>query len=74
MTIHGRRMPRRDDVRSLIRPNSGLPNMATNAPMPVTRARLSGARLIPSIELTFRARVTRAGARNTRHVPMYANV
>ena len=35
MTIHGRRMPSRDVVRSLILPKNGLPNMATREPIPV---------------------------------------
>src|ERR1039457_6397747 len=55
MTIHGRRMPSRDEVRSLILPKNGLPNMASRAPIPATSARLSGARLIPTSELTFNA-------------------
>ena len=70
MTIHGRRMPSREEVRSLIRPNIGLPNIATRAPMPVTSAKLSGALSMPSMELTFRASVTSAGAMKTRHVLM----
>ena len=48
MTIHGRRMPSRDVVRSLIRPKNGLPNIATKAPMPATSARLPGACLMPT--------------------------
>jgi hypothetical protein len=74
MTIHGRRMPRRDAVRSLIRPKNGLPNNATRAPIPATSARLLGARSIPTSESTFNARVTSSGARNSRLVLMYANV
>ena len=42
MTIHGRRMPNRDAVRSLIRPKNGFPTMATRAPIPATSAKLSG--------------------------------
>ena len=38
IAIHGRRMPRREVVRSLILPSSGLPNIATRAPTPVTSA------------------------------------
>ena len=67
-------MPSRDDVRSLILPKNGLPNMATRAPIPVTSARLFGARSIPTSELTFNAKVTSTGARNSRQVLMYANV
>ncbi len=74
VTIQGRRMPHCDDVRSLILPKNGLPNMATRAPMPVTSAKLLGACSIPTSELTFSANVTSAGARNTRQVLMYANV
>ena len=70
MTIHGRRMPSRDEVRSLILPKNGLANMASRAPTPVTSARLFGARSIPTRELTFNARVTSRGARNSRMVPM----
>ena len=73
MTIHGRRMPSRDEVRSLIRPKNGLPNSDTRAPTPVTSDRLFGARSVPTSELTFSARLTSAGARNTRQVLMYAS-
>ena len=68
MSIQGRRIPHRDDVRSLSRPKNGLPNIETRAPTPVTRARLLGAWSIPTSALTLRARVTSAGARNSRHV------
>ena len=74
MTIQGRRMPSRDEVRSLILPKNGLPNMASRAPIPATSARLSGARLIPTSESTFNAKVTSRGARNSREVLMYASV
>ena len=74
MTIHGLRMPSGDEVRSLILPKNGLPNMATRAPIPATSARLFGACLIPTSELTFNAKVTSRGARNTREVLMYARV
>ena len=74
MTIQGRRMPSRDEVRSLILPKNGLPTMASRAPIPATSARLSGARSIPTSELTFKAKVTSRGAMNTRDVLMYASV
>ena len=74
MTIHGRRMPSCDEVRSLILPKNGLPNIAKKAPVPATSARLSGARSIPTSELTFNAKVTSKGARNSSEVLMYANV
>jgi hypothetical protein len=74
VTIHGRRMPSRDEVRSLIRPKNGLPNIATRAPIPATSARLLGARSIPTSESTFNAKVSSTGARNRRLVLMYANV
>ena len=70
MTIQGRRMPRRDEVRSLSRPKNGLANIASRAPIPATSARLFGARSIPTRELTFKARLTSRGARNSRMVPM----
>lgn len=60
MTIHGRRMPSRDEVRSLILPKNGFPTIASRAPIPVTT------------ELTFRARLTSRGARKTREVLMKA--
>jgi hypothetical protein len=66
MTIQGRRMPSRDEVRSLILPKNGLPTIASRAPVPATRARLSGARSIPTSELTFNAKVTSKGAMNSR--------
>ena len=53
MTIHGRRMPSRDAVRSLILPKNGLPTMASRAPTPATSARLFGACSIPTSEFTF---------------------
>src|SRR5438132_3791135 len=74
MTIHGRRMPSRDQVRSLILPKKGLPNIATRAPSPATSARLLGACLIPTSELTLSGKVTSNGARKTRLVLMNANV
>src|SRR3989442_12552784 len=74
MTIHGRRMPSRDEVRSLILPKNGLPTMATRAPIPATSARLFGACLIPTRELTLSGKVTSNGARKTRLVLMNANV
>ena len=72
--IHGRRMPSRDVVRSLIRPKNALPTMATRAPIPATSAKLPGACLIPTSEFTFNANVTSTGARNSREVLMYASV
>ena len=73
ITIHGRRMPSRDAVRSLILPKNGLPTMASRAPVPATSAKLSGARSIPTSEFTFKAKVTSRGAMNNRLVLMYAN-
>jgi hypothetical protein len=73
VTIHGRRMPHRDAVRSLILPNNGLPSIASRAPTPATRAKLLGACLIPTSEFTFNGRVTSSGATNSRLVLMYAN-
>ena len=61
MTIQGRRIPSRDEVRSLILPKNGLPTIAARAPIPVTSARLLGARSMPTSELTFRERVTSRG-------------
>lgn len=72
-SIHGRRIPRREDVRSLNRPNSGLATMASSEPSPVTRARLLGARSIPTSELTFSANETSSGARSNREAPAYAS-
>ena len=46
--------------------------MDTNAPMPVTRARLLGACWIPTRALTFNGNVTSAGAMNTRLVLIIA--
>src|SRR5207302_5229637 len=58
MTIHGRRMPSCDEVRSLILPKIGLPTIDSNAPMEATSAKLCGAWLIPTRAFTFNARVT----------------
>ncbi len=74
IAIQGRRIPSHDEVRSLNVPKNRLPNMATTAPLPAIRARLLNARSSPTSEFTFNARVTRAGARNSKHVLMYADV
>ena len=74
ITIQGRRIPSRDVVRSLSLPQNGLLKMANAEPTPVIRARLFGARSMPTRELTFSARETRRGARNSRVVPKYAKV
>ena len=74
MTIHGRRMPSRDQVRSLILPKNGLPNIDTRAPIPATSPKLFGACWIPTSELTLSGKVTRIGARKTRLMLMNANV
>ena len=58
MTIQGRRMPSRKEVRSLNLPKNGLPTMATKALIPVTTAKLLGACSMPTSELTFKAKVT----------------
>lgn len=47
LTIHGRRMPRRDAVRSLSLPGSGFPAIASRAPAQATRARLPFGMVIP---------------------------
>ena len=74
MTIHGRRMPHRDEVRSLILPKKGFATIDNNPPIPATSDRLPGARSTPTSELTFRASVTRRGARNSRLVLRNASV
>jgi hypothetical protein len=74
ITIQGRRMPHREVVRSLSLPKNGFPTMASRAPIPVTSAKLLGACSMPTSELTFKAKVTSRGARNSRLVLMYANV
>jgi hypothetical protein len=73
VTIHGRRMPSRDVVRSLILPKNGLPTMASRAPIPATRARLFGACSIPTSAFTFNGKVTSRGATNSKLVLMYAS-
>jgi hypothetical protein len=67
-------MPHGEVVRSLSLPKNGFPTMANRAPTPVTSARLVGARSIPTSELTFKAKVTSRGARNSRLVLMNASV
>ena len=47
MIIHGRRMPSREVVRSLILPKNGLAKIASSAPTPATSARLFGACVDP---------------------------
>ena len=56
-----RRMPGRDEVRSLIFPKNGLPNIANGEPILATSAKLFGACSIPKSELTFSAKVTSSG-------------
>ena len=72
-TIHGRRLPNRDVVRSLSPPQIGLATIATSAPTPVTSDRLAGARSMPTRALTLRARVTSSGATNSKAVLRYAS-
>jgi hypothetical protein len=74
ISIQGRRIPSGEAVRSLSLPKNGFPTIANRPPIPVTNARLLGACSIPTSELTFNARVTSRGARNSRLVLMYANV
>ena len=74
MTIHGRRIPSGDEVRSLIFPKNGLAKIDSRAPIPATSDKLLGACSIPTSELTFRAKVTSSGAMNNRLVLMNANV
>src|SRR5437588_10155380 len=73
ITIQGRRMPRRDDVRSLILPKNGLAIIETKAPTPATSARLFGASLIPTSELIFNGSVTSQGGRNSTLVLVNAS-
>ena len=72
-TIHGRRMPHRDEVRSLSLPKNGLAKIASRAETPATKDRLLGARSVPTKALTFSAKVTSSGARNSRLVLMKAS-
>ena len=74
MTIQGRRMPNRDEVRSLSLPASGLANIASREPTPATTAKLLGARSIPTSDSTFRANVTSKGAISSRMLHMNAAV
>ena len=48
--------------------------MAARAPIPATSAKLLGACLIPTTELTLSGKVTSNGVRKTRLVLMNANV
>ncbi len=73
-SIQGRRLPRREVVRSLSRPKKGLLTSANSEPAPVIRARLRGARSMPTSSLTLRASVTSSGARNSSAPPAYDNV
>jgi hypothetical protein len=70
--IHGRRIPHRDVVRSLNRPNRGFATRATSDPVAATSDRLEAARSAPTSELILSARVTRSGAMKTRLVARYA--
>jgi hypothetical protein len=68
ITIQGRRMPSSEEVRSLSRPKNGFANIASSEPTPATRARLFGARSVPTSELIFSARVTSSGAMSIRQL------
>src|SRR5690348_10447015 len=74
MTIHGRRLPHRQDVRSLILPKNGLATIDNSPPTPATSDKLFGARSVPTSEFTLRANVTSRGARNSRLVLRNASV
>jgi hypothetical protein len=74
ITIQGRRMPHRDEVRSLRRPLRGLPNIATREPTPATTAKRRGACSIPTRESIFNANVTSNGAISRRMQHMNAAV
>lgn len=74
ITIQGRRIPHRDEVRSLSLPLSGLPNIATSEPTPATTAKLPGACLMPTRESIFSASVTSNGEISSRMQPMNAAV
>jgi len=67
-------MPSREVVRSLSLPNSGLANIASSEPVPVTSARAAGARSIPASVLTLMASDTSSGARSSSEAPAYAMV
>ena len=69
-TIQGRRMPHADVVRSLSLPKNGLATIASREPTLVTRASRPGAASVPTRSLTFNARETRSGARNSSEVPV----
>ena len=71
-TSQGRRRPNRDVVRSLSRPNTGLPTMATRAPVPATSDRLAGARSLPTSATTLSANVTSSGEMSSRMADTYA--
>src|ERR671932_2338693 len=73
-TIHGRRLPHRQEVRSLILPKNGFATIDNSPPTPATSDRLFGARSVPTSEFTLRVRVTSRGARNNRLVLRNANV
>ena len=68
-SIHGRRIPSREVVRSLNRPKKGLLTIARSEPTPVTRARFFGAWSMPTSEFTFRASETSRGAIITKVPP-----
>jgi hypothetical protein len=67
-TIHGRRIPQGEAVRSLILPKNGFPTIVNRAPVPATSDKLLGARSVPTSAFTLRAKVSRRGARNNRLV------
>ena len=72
--IQGLRMPHREEVRSLSLPKNGLATIASREPTLVTSASRPGAASMPTRSLTFNARETNRGARNSREVPVYASM
>ena len=62
-------MPHREVVRSLSLPKNGLATIASREPMLVTSASRLGACVDADEALTFRARETSSGARNSSAAP-----
>ena len=69
VTIHGRRIPSRAAVRSLIRPNTGFATRASRLPMPVTSPRLLRGALDSDERVDLQGQGDQHGGEERRTVP-----
>ena len=73
-TIHGRRRPNREYVRSENAPDSGLKTMAATAPRPLTQASAASLPSPPVIASAYLGSRLFSGVMSTMRMPMLARV